>query len=100
MEARAKQVSIGSGPSESQPTMTALENAGGCGSDVDIGEAAARDRLDAVQYGPDGPVRCLAKDGRRHSLVFRRMLMPSEAETARRATTAAEKVNEVPSMRK
>ena len=28
--------------------------------------------------------------------VFRRMLMPSEAETARRAGTAAEKTNEVP----
>ena len=31
--------------------------------------------------------------------MFRRMLMPSEAETARCAGTAAEKTNEVPLMR-
>ena len=31
--------------------------------------------------------------------VFRRMLMPSEAETARSAGTAAEKTKEVPLMR-
>jgi hypothetical protein len=31
--------------------------------------------------------------------VFRRMLIPSEAETAKRAGTAAEKTNEVPLMR-
>ena len=33
------------------------------------------------------------------SVVFRRMLMLSEAETARRAGTVAEKTNEVPLMR-
>ena len=46
-----------------------------------------RDHVDAVQYGPDLP-DVFFMDG-----VFRRV---SEAETARRAGTAAEKTNEVP----
>ena len=52
---------------------------------------------DSVQYGPDRPdvlFRALNMDG-----VFQRMLIPSEAETARRARTAAEKRNEVQLMR-
>ena len=58
------------------------------------GEREYSDRVDAVQHGSDSldvSCRVLRMDG-----VFLRMLMPYEAEIARRATTAAEKTNEVP----
>ena len=67
--------------------------------DVDDRRGGVRgysDRVDAVQYGPDRPDVFLSL---KMAGVFRRMLMPSEAETTRRAGAAVEKTNEVPLMR-
>jgi hypothetical protein len=51
------------------------------------------DRSNAARIARTFSCRVLRIDG-----VFRRMLMPSEAETAKRAGTAVEKTNEVPLM--
>ena len=76
---------MGSVPSQSQLT-TAPENAGGI--------VTASTRSGSAQIARTFSCRALSLHG-----VFRRMLMPSEAETASRAGTAAEKTNEVPLMR-
>jgi hypothetical protein len=62
-----------------------------------IGEAACESRAREWRCSrarPAWPARSPACSG--SAGWFRRMLLPSEAETARRAVTAAEKTNEVP----